>query len=383
MISNLGTWMQFTSLGYAVSIIAGSPARAALYLGFMGASRAVPVLLLSPVAGVVADTYPRRRVLLATNVTMSCAALAFAVLATVHHLTLAAIFIIAAVNAAANAFDSPVRQSWTPHLVDREDLGNAIGLTSVAFNAPAVIGPALAGLLIVWIGVAGSFYFNAVATLAVVVAVALMQPSPPSIARTEGMWGSVTSGLRYIWAHPVLKAIVGVFAVTAVLVRPYFQMIPAYIVNTMHGDARTLGWAIAAAGIGGFGGALVTAGFTGERRSTQWIFSGVLMTACAGALGFITWIPLTFPVFFLIGVGTQGFLGATNTLIQTLSAEGMRGRAVSVYTMIAMGVVPGGSLVLGSIAAIVGLHVTFVVAGFSSLALVVAVYASIPAIRAE
>ncbi len=383
MISNLGTWMQFTSLGYAVSQIAVTPHRAALYLGFMGASRAIPVLLLSPVAGFVADSYRRRRVLLATNATMSLAALAFAVLATEHRLTLAAILIIAAVNAAANAFDSPVRQSWTPLLVEREDLGNAIGLTSVAFNAPAVIGPALAGLLIVWIGIEGSFYFNALATLAVVVAVAMMRPSPPSVASAQPMFDSIAAGLGYMWTHPVLRAIVGVFFVTAILVRPYFQMIPAYIVNTLHGDAQTLGWAIACAGIGGFGGALVTAGFTGERRSVQWIFSGVLMTASASALGFISFIPLTYPVFFLIGLGTQGLLGATNTLIQTLASDDMRGRAVSVYTMIAMGVVPGGSLVLGSIGSIVGLHETFIIAGSATLALFVVVYWLNPAIRTE
>ena len=383
MISNLGTWMQFTSLGYAVSQIAGTPHRAALYLGFMGAVRAVPVLLLSPIAGVVADSYPRLRVLLATNVTMSLAALAFALLASMHRLGLAAILVITAFNAAANAFDSPVRQSWTPLLVEREDLGNAIGLTSVAFNAPAVIGPALAGLLIVWIGIAGSFYFNALATLAVVVAVVMMHPSPPSIARAEPMFASIVAGLHSIWTHPVLRAIVGVFAVSAILVRPYFQMIPAYIVNTLHGNAQTLGWAIAAAGIGGFAGALVTAGFTGERRSIQWIFSGVLMTAGVGALGFIATVPLTFPIFFLIGMGTRGFLGASNTLIQTLASDEMRGRAISVYTMIAIGFVPAGSLVLGSVAAVVGLHVTFIVAGGTTLALLTAVYASTPAMRSE
>jgi len=381
MISNLGTWMQFTSLGYSVSIIGGSPHRAALYLGFMGAARAVPVLLFSPVAGVVADTYPRRRVLLAANILMSLAALAFALLATTGHLTLAAILAISALNAIGNAFDSPVRQSWTPHLVDREFIGNAIGLTSIAFNAPAIIGPALAGFLIVWIGVAGSFYFNAVATLAVVLAILMMHPSPASSARREPMLDSIVAGLRFLWADPILKWIIGVFVVTAIFVRPYAQLIPAFMVNTLHGDARVLGWAIVAAGIGGFGGGLVTAGFTGERRSTQWILSGVLMTAGVAALGFIWSVPLTFPVYFLIGVGTLGLLGATNTLIQTLAPDAMRGRAISVYTMIALGVVPGGSLVLGSIAALIGLHAAFAVAGGATLALILIAYWLNPQIR--
>jgi MFS family permease len=382
MISNLGTWMQFATLGYAVSMIAGTPQRAALYLGFMGAARAIPVLLLSPVAGVVADTQPRRRVLMAANVPMSLAALAYALLATSHHLGFAAILVISAVNAVGSAFDSPVRQSWTPLLVEREYVGNAIGLTSLAFNAPSVIGPVLATFLIPWVGIAGSFYFNAVATLAVVVVLTMMRPSLPSGAKREPMLDSIRAGLQFLWLHPVLKWIVGVFIVSAIFVRPYAQLSPAYIINTLHGNVHQLGWAIAAVGIGGSAGAFVTAGFSGDRRSVQWIFSGVLMTAGFAALGFITWIPLTIPVFFLIGLGTLSFLGACNTLIQMLAPDAMRGRAVSIYTMVAMGVVPGGSLVLGSIAAVIGLHLTFVIAGGSTLALLCGVYWLNPQVRA-
>jgi MFS family permease len=339
-------------------------------------------LLLSPVAGVVADTQPRRRVLILTNVTMSLAALALAVLAVAHHLNLAALIVISAINAAANAFDAPVRQSWTPHLVDRPLLGNAIGLTSVAFNAPAVVGPAIAGLLIVWVGVAGSFFINAVATLAVVVAILMMAPSPPSGAREEPMLASIRTGLRFLAHHPILRWIILVFTISALLVRPYSQLIPAYVVNTLHGNAQALGWAVAAVGVGGFGGALITAVFAGrERRSTQWIISGSLMSAGVLLLSFIWSVALSLPVFFLIGLGTLAFLGASNTLVQTLSPDDVRGRAMSVYTMIAVGIVPGGSLVLGAIAAVVGLHLTFAIAGSISVLTVLAVYILNPIIR--
>ncbi len=382
MVSNLGTWMQFTAMGFFVSQLAGSPHRAALYLGIIGGARAVPVMLLSPVAGVIADTQPRRRVLVMTNVTMSLAALALAVLATIHHLSMIGLVVISAVNAAANAFDSPVRQSWTPHLVDRPLVGNAIGLSSVAFNAPAVIGPAIAGVLIVWVGVAGSFYVNAVATLAVVVAIMMMAPSPPSGATREPMLESIRTGLHFLANHAILRWIILVFIVTAILVRPYSQLIPAFIVNTLNGDARALGWTVAAVGIGGFGGALVTAAFAGrERRSTQWVIAGSLMSAGVLALGFIWNIGFTIPVFFAIGLGTLAFLGASNTLIQTLSPDDVRGRAISVYTMVAVGIVPGGSLVLGAIAAVIGLHLTFAIAGATCLLIVLSVYVFRPIIR--
>ncbi len=382
MISNLGTWMQFTAMGYFVSQIAGSPHRAALYLGIIGGARAVPVLLASPVAGVVADVLPRRRVLLATNTVMSLAALALALLSSHGRLNLAGVIVLSAINALANAFDSPVRQSWVPLLVDRPYVGNAIGLQSIAFNAPAVIGPAVAGLLIVWVGVAGSFYVNAVATLAVVVAVALMKSSPPSAARRESMFASIQYGLRFLRDHPILRWIIAVFFITAVLTRPYAQLIPAFVVNTLHGDARALGWTVAAAGVGGFGGGLVTAIFAGhERRSTQWIVAGVVMSAGVLALSLIHSVGASIPIFFLIGLGTLAFLGASNTLIQTLSPDEVRGRAISVYTMIAIGVVPAGSLIVGSIAAVIGLHLAFAIAGGICIAMLLAVYFANPVIR--
>lgn len=382
LISNLGSWMQFTAQGYLVAQIAGSPHQAALDLGFLGAARAIPVLICSPIAGVVADTLPRRRVLLLTNTTMSLAALALAILSTLGRLDLLWLLVISAINAAANAFDSPVRQSWMPHLVDRAYLGNAIGLNSVAFNAPAVIGPAIAGLSIVWVGVAGSFYVNAVATLAVVVAVAMMRPSPPSRAQREPMLAAMRGGITFLFAHPILRWIVAVFIVVAVFARPYTQLLPAYIVNLLHGDAQALGWAVAAVGIGAFGGALLTAAFAGrEPRSLQWLLSGVLTAFGLTALALNHSVLWSLPALFAMGVGTLAFLGATNTLIQTLAPDDVRGRAIAVYTMVAIGVVPLGTFVIGGIASIIGLHAAFGIAGAITLVCVVVAYAGSPIVR--
>lgn len=364
MISNLGTWMQFTAMGFYVARLAGTPHRAALYLGILGASRAIPVLLLSPVAGVVADQLPRRRILYVTNITMASVALMLALLASSNHLEMIALVFLSALNSGANAFDAPTRQSWVPMLVDRQYVGNAVGLNSVAFNAPAVIGPAIAGVLIVWVGVAGSFYVNAVLTLAVVVAVAMMKPSPPSSTRREPMLRAMRQGLGFLIGHPILCWIVLAFFITAVFARPYGQLIPAFTENVLHAGPSGLGWAVSAIGIGGFGGALVTAYFAQrERRSRLWIQAGLLMSCGVIALGFVPTLAITLPVLFVIGIGTMSLLGATNTLIQMLSPDELRGRALAVYTMIAIGVVPGGSLVDGAIAAAIGLHAMFILAG--------------------
>ncbi|MGC1380162.1 MAG: MFS transporter [Candidatus Baltobacteraceae bacterium] len=383
LISNLGTWMQFTAMGFFVARMAGSQHQAALDLGILGAARAIPVLLLSPLAGVVADQLPRRRVLIVTNVTMASAALLLALLATFHRLDMVGLVLISALNSGANGFDSPTRLSWVPQLVDREYVGNAVGLNSVAFNAPAVIGPALAGLLIVWIGVAGAFYFNAVATLAVVVAVLMMRPSPPpSGQRREPTFLAMRHGIAFIVRHPVLRWVVLSMFVTAILARPYGMLMPAFAVNVLHAGARGLGWAVSAIGIGGFGGALVTAYFAQrERRSRLWFQSGLLMSAGVFALGFVPTLWAALPVLFTVGVGTLAMMGATNTLIQILSPDDVRGRALSIYTMIAIGVVPLGAFIDGAIASVIGLRPTFAIAGAVCGVLFLAIWFLRPVVR--
>jgi MFS family permease len=315
------------------------------------------VLLLSPVAGLVADTWPRRRTLFWTNTAMSLLALILAVFTTLGWMNIVGLILINAATAGVQSFDAPARQSWVPLMVPREYIGNAIGLNSVAFNAPAVIGPAVAGILIASIGIAGSFYVNAVATLAVVVALLFMSPAPPSTSTTEPFLRSIAYGLRFLYTHKILRWIITIFIVTALFVRPYSTLLPAFVVNTLHANAKGLGVAIAATGVGGFAGALLTA-YLGarEQRGVVWGTSAFVMAGGVLALGFIWKLWLALPVLFVIGTATMTFLGTSNTLIQTLSPDDVRGRAISVYSMVALGLVPGGALIVGAIASVIGLH---------------------------
>jgi MFS family permease len=383
LISNLGSWMQLTATGYFIAKLAGNPHTASLYLGFQGLGRAVPVLLLSPVAGLIADTFPRRRTLFWTNSIMSLLALLLAVFTSLGWMNIVGLILINAANAAAMSFDSPARQSWVPLMVPREYIGNAIGLNSVAFNAPAVIGPAIAGILIASIGIAGSFYANAVATLAVVVALLFMQPAPPSTKRSEEpVLQSIAYGLRFLYHHKILGWIITVFIVSAVLVRPYSTLLPAFVVNTLHANAKGLGVAIAATGVGGFAGALLTAYLgTRERRGVVWAASAVIMSLGVMSLGLIWNLYVSLPILFVIGTATLTFLGASNTLIQTLSPDDVRGRAISVYTMVALGIVPGGAMVVGAIASVIGLHDAFLIAGGVTAAFTLWLWLSRPILR--
>ncbi len=172
------------------------------------------------------------------------------------------------------------------------------------------------------------------------------------------------------------------FIVTALLVRPYSTLLPAFVVNTLHANAKGLGIAIAATGIGGFAGALLTA-YLGarEQRGVIWIVSAMVMSVGVLSLGFVWNLWLSLPVLFVIGTATLTFLGASNTLIQTLSPDEVRGRAISVYTMVALGFVPGGALIIGALGASMSLHIGFIIVGAASAAVAAWFWLSRPVLR--
>jgi MFS family permease len=381
LVSNLGTWMQFTALGYYVASLAPNAAIGSFNIGLIGAARAVPVLVLSPFAGVVADRYPRRLVLLITNSATSILSFALFVLVATEHAPLGALMITSGLQAATQSFDAPARQSWVPLMVSREIVGGAIGLNSIAFNAPSVVGPPLAGLLIAGIGVAPCFLANALTTLAVLVALAFMKPAPPSSRRRGNVVGAILEGVRFLWAHPVLRWVVLLLVVTSLTIRPYNFLLPAFAVHVIHTDAVGLGWLMAATGAGAICGAFFTAATGGQRRGVIWLISGALASAGVGALGLTTHLGTAAGILTVIGLATLSFIGSSNILLQTLSPDEMRGRAISVYSMILLGFVPLGSLIVGSVATAVTLHRTFLIVGIAATVCVVIVALTQPQVR--
>jgi len=382
LVSNVGTWMQVTALGFLVVQIAGTPALASLDVGILGASSAVPVVLLSPLAGVVADRYPRRAVLLWTNGIQIVTALVLAILTSTHAIVLWEIFTIAGLRSATQAFDAPARQSWVPLLVPRESLGNAIGLNSVAFNAPSVLGPPVAGILILSVGVAASFYVNAVLTFAVVAALCFMRPTPPSSTVREGVLASILAGVRFLLGHHVLRSVVAMLVVTCLLVRPYGQLLPAYAAHVVRVDARGLGILLAATGAGAIGGSLITAFVGADRRAVVWFASALTMAAGTIVLGTVHVFGVAVAVLVVIGCAVLSFAGSSNVMLQSLSPDDMRGRAISVFSMIILGLVPGGSLLLGLFATFVGLEASLVTGGTVALVMALVIWLTNPELRA-
>jgi len=383
LIANVGWWMQFTSLTYLVGVVlAKGAAQSALNLGLLGAARSVPVLLLSPLAGFVADHFPRRRTLLFTNLTQTALALGLAIVS-VHRAgwVLGVVYAIASMQAAAQCFDSPSRQSWIPLLVPRRLISNAIGLNSIAFNSPMMVGPAVAGVLIASFSLVISFYANAALSCAVVAALIVMSPSPASNSSREPVLRQIAEGLRFIGSHRVLRWIVFMLVVTSFLVRPFTSLLAAYAAHVVYVDAKGYAWLLTAGGAGTITGALVTALCHSERRGSLWFGAGLLAAVGLLALGYTHDFRLALIEQTALGLGTMAFVSSSNVLVQTLSPDDMRGRAMSVYSMVILGLVPAGTLLMGWLGSVVGLGAAFVAGGALALLTGLGVWLGNPAVR--
>ena len=223
---------------------------------------------------------------------------------------------------------------------------------------------------------------NAIVKFAVVAAIILMKPSPASSKSRNSMFAAIREGVVFIYSHGVLRWIYLMLIVTALSVRSYAFLLPAYAVHVVHTDARGLGWLMAATGVGAMGGALSIAALNVRRRAMIWFVSGSLASLGVMALGLTDELTIAAIILTFVGLGTQSFVGSSNVLVQTLAPDDMRGRVVSVYSMILLGLVPGGALVIGTIARFVDLRLVFIGAGAVCTIMGIWTYLAHPKLRA-
>jgi MFS family permease len=208
-----------------------------------------------------------------------------------------------------------------------------------------------------------------------------MRPAPPASTRRGNVFGAILDGVRFLIGHPVLRWVVLLLVVTSLTVRPYNFLLPAYAIHVLHTDAKGLGWLMAATGIGAIGGAFFTAATGGERRGTIWVGSSILTALGVIALALTTnfWLAALF--LAVIGLATLSFIGSSNILLQTLAPDEMRGRAISVYSMILLGFVPLGSLLIGTLASLLQLRWTLVIGGVISVLISLWIAVASPQVR--
>jgi MFS family permease len=367
VVSNIGTWMQIFGLGWLVVQLAvkdGVPQLAPLYLGLVGLSRALPGLTFGLVAGVVADRADRRRLLMITQGSAGIIAAILAVLTITERINIIEILLLVALNSVIFSFDAPTRQSMVPRLVTDRELMSAIGLNSAAFNGATLIGPLIGGVLIIPFGVGGLMAINALSYLAIIVALLLMRPQP--VIETGGrktMLEAITEGVQYVRREPVLRWVVLLTATTALFTRPYIQLLPAEA-QALGVGAVELSFLLAASGAGALVGALATASLGGVKRRgavlvTSVLAHGLLLSLFAEQrtlIGAMVFIGLT-------SLAVMVFLGMANTLMQTRTPDHLRGRAMSVHTMVFMGLMPLGQMLLGALGTVIGIDKAFLAGG--------------------
>ena len=386
VISNVGSWMQLFGLGYLVVQLAirdGVPQLAPFYIGLLGLARALPSLAFGLFAGVMADHADRRRLLLMTQSAATLNALLLALLTITGQINIVAVVLIGAIGSTIFSFDAPTRQAMVPRLVGERDLVSAIGLNSVAFNGAQLAGPVLGGILYIPFGLGGLFMINALSFLAVIAALVLMRPVPAAASRRDvTMLRSIREGLGYVRHDVVVRWIMVLTATAALLTRPWIQLLPAFTEQILHVGAVELSWLMGASGAGALGGALVTASLGNLRRQgLVLVVSASAMAALVAVFALQRSLAVALPLLAAVGFATMLFMGMSNTLVQMRTPDHLRGRVMSVHTMVFLGIMPLGTLALGALGTAVGVDIALFAGALAVLALVLYAAARVVPLR--
>lgn len=351
VVSNVGTWVQTVAQGWLIHDLTGKY----LDLGLLGLARAVPLLTLSLFGGTLADRLDKRRLLYWTQGLMAFFAFVQGVLAALGVVRVWHIWTLGFASAVVLAFDQPTRQALLPALVPREDLLNAIALMSVSFNGAAILGPALAGLLVPLVGYAWAFYLNALSFGAVLLAVYWLRLARrPRPAGTKPVLQEAAEGFIYIVRHPIIRTLTVMAAVVGFFAAPYNQMLPGYRL-LLHIDRRALGLLTSAPGLGTLLGGFAVARFAHTRHKGRLMLGAAGLTVLALALFSLSRsYYLSVGSLVLVGATLTGYTATMQTLLQQNTDDVHRGRVMSMFTLTVLGLSPLGALPLGALSDAVG-----------------------------
>ncbi|HTX34889.1 MAG TPA: MFS transporter [Bryobacteraceae bacterium] len=378
-ISLIGTWMQNIAQAWLVYRITGS----AVLLGGVGFASQIPVFLFSPAGGIVADRYPRQRVVIATQAASMLLALALAALTLTNTVRIWHVFVLSALLGVVNAFDIPARQSFIVEMVGKVDLMNAIALNSSMFNASRVLGPAIAGILVAGIGEGWCFFANGASYIAVIAGLMMMRVEPHvPVARTGSTLAHVIEGFRFVLDNPAVHALLMLLGVVSLTGMPYTVLMPIFADRILHGGAAGLGWLMGASGVGALAGALLLASRENLKGLSRW----VAISASGFGTGLVVFafsrnMQLSEGLLVLIGFAMMIEMGSSNTLIQSMVPDRLRGRVMSVYSMMFMGMAPIGSLLAGAAANRFGSPMTVAGGGVVCVAAAAVFWFWLPQIR--
>jgi MFS family permease len=381
LISLSGTWMQTVAQSWLVYKLTGS----AVSLGFVGFSGQIPIFLLASIGGAFADRHRRHRILVATQTSSMLLAFVLAALTLSNRVQVWHVFVLAAMLGLVNAFDVPARQAFVVDMVGRDDLTNAIALNSSMFNGARIVGPAIAGVLVEAVGEGWCFFVNAVSYLAVIAGLLLMKVKAQERVPLPGSaLASIIEGFRYVGRTGPVRSLLFLLGLISLIGMPYVVLMPIFADQILHGGARGLGLLMGASGVGALVGALGLAARQGVRglgRIVAFSAAGFGVSLILFSLSRWLWLSACFllPVGFFMIVQ----MASSNTLIQSMVPDNLRGRVMAVYGMMFLGMAPFGALLAGALAHNLGAPVTVALGGVICIVGAVTFGVRLPAFRRE
>lgn len=365
LVSLIGTWMQSVAQAWLIYRLTDS----AFLLGLVGFANNFPVFFVAPFGGMLADRTSRRRILLATQSASMLLAASLAALTLTGTIRAGHVLIFASILGIINGFDIPARQAFAAELVGREDLANAIALNSTVFNAARVVGPAIAGVLVAAIGEGWCFLLNALSYIAVLASLLSMRMAPYLRKRTgESTFRLLTGGFTFAGSTGPIRALLLLLVIISFTAMPYSVLMPIFANEILNAGPRGLGILMGATGVGALLGSIALATHGTVRGLGRWVaraafFFGLFLALFSFSRDFRLSVALLIPVGFSMVVA----MASSNTLIQAMVPEAIRGRVMAVYSMVFMGGGPLGALSAGALAQTIGAPLTVAAGGALSV----------------
>ncbi len=381
MISLVGTWMQSVAQSWLVYRLTGS----SLLLGLVGFAGQIPVFLLAPIGGLVADHYSRHRIVTVTQSSAMLLAFVLSALTLLGHIHVWEIMVLASSLGVVNAFDIPARQAFIVDMVKSEDLINAIALNSSMVNGARVVGPAIAGVLVAAVGEGWCFFGNAVSYIAVIIGLALMVvPRRERDGHAASGLEGIKEGFRWVAQTAPIRALLLLLGLVSLTGMPYAMLMPIFADKILHGGARGLGLLMGASGVGALAGTLTLAAKREVYGLGRWVtFATAGFGASMALFALSRSFPLSIALLVPVGFSMMLQMSSSNTLIQTMVPDELRGRVMAVYSMMFMGMAPFGALLAGTIANHVGAPRTVALGGLTCLAGALVFGSQWPGLRGE
>lgn len=352
-------------------------------LGLVSFANQIPVFLISPFGGHVADRRNRHRIIVATQGASMVLALTLAWLTLSHRILIWQLFVLASLLGIVNAFDIPARQSFLVEMVGRDDMINAIALNSTMFNAARLVGPAIAGVLVAKIGEGWCFFANGISYVAVIAGLLLMrlEPFQPRSVTTSA-WRNIRDGFGYVARTAPIRSLLVMLAILSFAGLPFTVLMPIFADAILHRGAQGFGLLMSSVGLGAMSGALLLASRTGITGLSRWLAGGsTVFPVTLIGFAFSRNLPLSCFLMFAGGFAMMIHVGATNTLIQSMVPDHFRGRVMSVYSMMLIGVSPLGAMAAGFEASHFGAPLTIALGAGICLVAAVSFVLHLPAFR--